>query len=140
VRIQTSSHGQLQGLANHWEIWMLTQGGFTPFEALRAATIDGAESIGMGRYFGSLEAGKKADLVVLNSNPLEDIRRSADTAMVMVGGRLFDLGADMAEVGGLGAPAPEFYWQRHREGRNFGLEYGPTMPCHCPKSGVPHTH
>ncbi len=140
VRIQTSSHGQLQGLANHWEIWMLTQGGFSNFEALRAATIDGAESIGMGRYFGSLEAGKKADLVVLNSNPLEDIRRSADTAMVMVGGRLFDLGADMAEVGGRGAPAPQFFWQRHREGRNFGLEYGPTMPCHCPKSGVPHAH
>jgi len=140
VRIQTSSHGQMQGLANHWEIWMLTQGGFSNFEALRAATIDGAESIGMGRYFGSLEAGKKADLVVLNSNPLEQIRNSIDTSMVMVGGRLFDLGADMAEVGGRSAPAPQFYWQRHGEGRSFGLEYGPTVPCHCPKSGPTHAH
>jgi imidazolonepropionase-like amidohydrolase/Tol biopolymer transport system component len=140
VRIQTSSHGQLQGLANHWEIWMLSQGGFSNFEALRAATIDGAESIGLGRYFGSLEAGKKADLVVLNSNPLEDIRSSVDTAMVMVGGRLFDLGADMAEVGGAQAPAPQFYWQRHGEGRSFGLQYGPTVPCHCPKSGPGHNH
>jgi imidazolonepropionase-like amidohydrolase/Tol biopolymer transport system component len=140
VRIQTSSHGQLQGLANHWEIWMLSQGGFSNYEALRAATIDGAESIGLGRYFGSLEAGKKADLVVLNSNPLEDIRSSVDTAMVMVGGRLFDLGADMAEVGGAQTPAPQFYWQRHGEGRSFGLQYGPTVPCHCPKSGPGHKH
>lgn len=140
VRIQVGGHGQLQGLAPHWEIWMLTQGGFSNFEALRAATIDGAESIGMGSHFGSLEVGKKADLVVLNSNPLEDIRHSADTSMVMVGGRLFDLAQDMAEVGGANAPAPQFYWQRHGEGRNFGLEYGPTAPCHCPKSGTAHSH
>lgn len=140
VRIQTSSHGQMQGLANHWEIWMLVQGGFSHFEALRAATIDGAESIGLGHAFGSLEPGKLADLVVLGGNPLEEIRESASTAMVMVGGRLFDLGQDMAEIGGRETPAPQFFWQRHGEGRSFGLQYGPTMPCHCPKSGVPHRH
>jgi hypothetical protein len=59
--------------------------------------------------------------------------------MVMVDGRLFDLKADMAEVGGRGTPAPEFYWQRHRDGTGFGIEYGPTGACHCPKSAA-HAH
>lgn len=139
VRIQVGGHGQMQGLSPHWEIWSLTQGGFTPFEALRAATIDGADYIGMSAQLGSLEAGKQADLVVLDGNPLADIRDSDNTAMVMVDGRLFDLKADMAEIGGRGAPAPEFYWQRHRDGNSFGIEFGPTGACHCPKSGK-HAH
>ena len=140
VRIQTGGHGQLQGLSPNWEIWMLTQGGFTPWEALRAATIDGADSIGFGAELGSIEAGKKADLVVLNSNPLVNIRSTIDTRYVMVNGRLFDVDADMAEIGGRNTPAPTFYWQRH--GGNavtWGLEYGPTAECHCPKSGM-HRH
>lgn len=140
VRVQVGGHGQMQGLAPHWEIWMLTQGGFSHFEALRAATIDGADYIGFGRQLGSLEPGKRADLVVLDGNPLEDIRATAKTALVMVNGRLFDVNADMAEVGGRQRPAPEFYWQRHRDGRSYGIQYGPTAPCHCPKSGTVHVH
>jgi Tol biopolymer transport system component/imidazolonepropionase-like amidohydrolase len=139
VRIQVGGHGQMQGLAPHWELWMLTQGGFSNFEALRAATFDGADYIGFGKQLGSLEAGKHADLVVLNSNPLEDIRASADTHMVMVNGRLFDT-ATMAEVGGRQAPAPVFHWQRHRAGQSYGIEYGPTAVCHCPKSDRGHRH
>lgn len=140
VRIMTGGHGQMQGLALHWEIWMLTQGGFSNWEALRAATIDGADYIRLDHEFGSIEDGKRADLVVLDGNPLEDIRDTASTAMVMVDGRLFDVAGDMAEVGGRGRGAPEFYWQRHRDGQAFGLQFGPTGPCHCPKSGVPHRH
>jgi imidazolonepropionase-like amidohydrolase/Tol biopolymer transport system component len=140
VRIQVGGHGQLQGLSPNWEIWMLTQGGFTPWEALRAATIDGADSLGFGSQLGSIEPGKKADLVVLNSNPLETIRSTIDTRYVMVGGRLFDVDADMAEIGGRNAKAPEFYWQRHGgNGITWGIEYGPTAECHCPKSGM-HRH
>ena len=140
VKIQVGGHGQLQGISPHWETWSLVQGGFSNWEALRAFTIDGADSIGFGKQLGSLEAGKKADLVVLNANPLEDIRATADTRYVMVNGRLFDVDADMAEVGHRAAPAPTFYWQRHQDGHGYGVEYGPTMPCHCPKSGVPHRH
>jgi imidazolonepropionase-like amidohydrolase len=137
VKIQTGGHGQLQGLSPNWEIWMLTQGGFSNWEALRAATFDGADSLGFGSQLGSIEAGKKADLVVLNSNPLENIRSTIDTRYVMVGGRLFDVDADMAEIGGRETPAPEFYWQHHGgNGVSFGIEYGPTAPCHCPKSGM----
>ena len=140
VKIQVGGHGQLQGLSVHWEIWSLVQGGFSNWEALRAATIDGVDLIGLGKELGSLEAGKKADIVVLNANPLEDIRASADTRYVMVNGRLFDVDADMAEIGNRAVPAPTFYWQRHRDGRSFGAEYGPTVPCHCPKSGAGHAH
>jgi len=140
VRIMTGGHGQMQGLALHWEIWMLTQGGFSNWQALRAATIDGARYIGLDREFGSIEPGKKADLVLLDGNPLEDIRDTDNTALVMVDGRLFDVGNDMAEIGNRATPAPEFYWQRHRDGRTFGIQYGPTAPCHCPKSGPGHAH
>lgn len=139
VKIQVGGHGQMQGLSPHWEIWSLHQGGFSNFEALRAATIDGADYIGLGRQLGSIEAGKQADLVVLDGNPLADIRDSDNTAMVMVDGRLFDLSKDMAEIGGLNAPAPEFFWQRDQGARGFGIEYGPTGACHCPKSGL-HSH
>ena len=140
VKIQVGGHGQLQGLSPHWETWMLTQGGFSNWEALRAFTFDGVDLIGLGKQLGSIEAGKKADFVVLNSNPLDDIRNTTDTRYVMVNGRLFDVDADMAEIGNRAEPAPTFFWQRHRDGKTYGLEYGPTMPCHCPKSGAGHTH
>ncbi|NLB58528.1 MAG: amidohydrolase family protein, partial [Gammaproteobacteria bacterium] len=113
-----------------WEIWMLTQGGFTNFEALRAATIDGADYIGFESQLGSLEVGKRADLVVLDGNPLENIRHTADTRYVMVDGRLFDVEADMAEIGNQAVPAPTFYWQHHRQGQTFGESFGPTSVCH----------
>ncbi|MEO5559610.1 MAG: hypothetical protein ABIO49_07340, partial [Dokdonella sp.] len=59
---------------------------------------------------------------------------------VSVNGRVFDVDADMAEVGGKQRKAPEFYWQRHRDGHAFGIEYGPTAMCHCPKSVGWHVH
>lgn len=129
VKVQVGGHGQLQGLATHWEIWMLAQGGFSNFEALRAATIDGADYLGFGAQLGSLEEGKRADLVVLDGDPLEDIRHTADTRYVMVDGRLFDVAADMAEIGNQAVPAPEFYWQRHGGGQPFGEAFGPTSAC-----------
>ncbi|MBW8312875.1 MAG: amidohydrolase family protein [Rhizobium sp.] len=138
VRIQVGGHGQMQGLAPHWEIWSLAQGGFTPFEALRAATIDGADYLGLSKEIGSIEAGKRADLVVVDGNPLADIRTSDDTTHVMVNGRLFNA-ADMSEIGGKQRPAPSFFWQRHGNAVPTGVEYGPTAPCHCPKSD-PHRH
>lgn len=138
VRIQVGGHGQMQGMAPHWEIWSLAQGGFTPFEALRAATIDGADYLGLSKELGSIEAGKRADLVVVDGNPLADIRTSDDTTHVMVNGRLFNA-ADMSEIGGKQRPAPTFFWQRHGNAVPTGVEYGPTAPCHCPKSD-PHRH
>lgn len=90
IRINLGSHGQLQGLAAHWELWMLAQGGMTPMEALRCATLHGAQYIGMEREIGSLAPGKLADLMVLDKNPLENIRNTEHIRYVMVNGRLYD--------------------------------------------------
>ena len=127
IKIQVGGHGQLQGLGTVWEMWMLTQGGMTPWEALRAGTIDGADYIGYSQDLGSIEVGKRADLVVVNGNPIENIRTIADTAMVMVNGRLFDT-ATMAEIGNQQRPAPIFFWQRGEgvSGESLGLQNGPS--------------
>jgi len=94
--VQLGAHGQLQGLGAHWELWMLAQGGMTPHEALYAATKAGADYLGLGADLGTLEPGKLADLVVLDGNPLEDIRQSDKVNMVMKGGQLFD--ADLNQL------------------------------------------
>ncbi|MBC7894341.1 MAG: amidohydrolase family protein, partial [Cytophagaceae bacterium] len=89
-RIGAGSHGQLQGLGMHWEIWMLQSGGLSTHDALRVATITGAEAIGMDKDVGSLEVGKMADLLVLDRDPLADIRNTNSISKVMVNGRLYD--------------------------------------------------
>lgn len=88
--VQLGAHGQLQGLGAHWELWMLQQGGMTNLEALEAATIAGARYLGLDRELGSIEPGKLADLVVLDRNPLENIRNSDSVSLVMLNGRLYD--------------------------------------------------
>ncbi|MFQ5526605.1 MAG: amidohydrolase family protein [Thermoanaerobaculia bacterium] len=98
VDILIGAHGQREGLGSHWEIWMLVQGGMTPHQAIRAATIEGARYIGMDSDLGSLEPGKLADLVVIDGNPLEDIRQSENVTHTMVNGRLYDA-ATMNEIG-----------------------------------------
>ena len=113
--IQLGAHGQLQGLGAHWELWMLAQGGMTPMEALRAATIAGARYLGLDREIGSIEKGKLADLIVLERNPLENIRHSDAIGMVMLNGRLYDA-KTLDELGAARRPGPRFWWQERPAG------------------------
>jgi imidazolonepropionase-like amidohydrolase len=89
-RAGVGSHGQMQGLGYHWELWSIHSGGLTSLEALRVATAFGAEAIGMLQDVGSLEPGKLADLVVLDKDPLEDIRNTNTIRYVMKNGEVFD--------------------------------------------------
>jgi imidazolonepropionase-like amidohydrolase/Tol biopolymer transport system component len=111
VTINMGAHGQLQGLGAHWEIWMMGQGGMTPLEALRTATLNAARSLGLDAEIGSLEPGKLADLVVLDRNPLENIRYTDSVAMVMVNGRLYDA-ATLNEVASGTRKRGPLYWER----------------------------
>ncbi len=109
--VQLGAHGQLQGLAAHWELWMFVQGGMSPMQALQSATINGARYLGMDKDLGSLEAGKLADLVVLDRNPLADIRNSDSVAMVMANGRLYDA-ATLNQIAPEKKARPKLHWER----------------------------
>ena len=110
VRVHIGAHGQREGLAAHWELWMMHQGGFSPWEALRAGTIDGAHYLGMDHALGSLEPGKLADLVVVQGNPLEDLRLSQKVQLTMIHGRLFDADS-MNEIGHQPRKRQPFYFE-----------------------------
>ncbi|MCE4349463.1 amidohydrolase family protein [Xanthomonas hortorum pv. cynarae] len=86
--VAMGSHGEIAGPGLHWEMQAHVEGGMTPVEVLQAATLGGARSIGRGAELGSLEAGKLADLVILQADPRLDIRNAQKIDAVMLGGRL----------------------------------------------------
>ena len=110
-RAQLGAHGQLQGAGAHWEIWMFQQGGMTPMEAIRAATIHGAWYLGLDKEVGSIEAGKLADLMIMDKNPLENIRNTETIRLVMINGVLYDT-ANMDEVYPEKRVRGKFFWER----------------------------
>tara|TARA_B100000949_G_scaffold228732_1_gene236687 strand:- start:1891 stop:2934 length:1044 start_codon:yes stop_codon:yes gene_type:complete len=109
--VTLGAHGQMQGLGAHWELWMLEQGGMTQVEALKAATINGARYLGLDDALGSVEVGKLADLLVLDGDPLEDLRNTESLSMVMLNGRLYDA-LTLNEIGNHPAERPLLYWER----------------------------
>jgi len=109
--VALGSHGEQQGIGAHWELWMLQSGGMTPWQALYSATMNGAESIGLEKQLGSLEPGKLADLLVLNSNPLDDIHNSRDLAYVIKNGVVYSADT-LDEVWPKPKSFPPFFWQK----------------------------
>jgi imidazolonepropionase-like amidohydrolase/Tol biopolymer transport system component len=108
--VATGAHGQQDGIAQHWETWMMQMGGMSNHEALRAATINGARGLGLDKDVGSLETGKLADLLVLDANPLADIKNTQSIRYVMVNGRIYDT-SNMAQIGNHPSPAPKRTWR-----------------------------
>jgi Tol biopolymer transport system component len=103
------SHGEMQGIGYHWEMWALASGGMTPREVLRAATQHGAEAIGYEQDLGTLERGKLADLLVLDKDPLEDIRNTKSIRYVMKDGVLYE-GDTLDQVWPQRKPLPRLWW------------------------------
>lgn len=116
VKVNLGSHGQLEGLGAHWELWMLAQGGMSPLEAIRCATMNGAHYIGMDTEIGSIEVGKLADLVIMDKNPLENIRNSESISYVVMNGVMYEA-ATMSVYGKNNGP--KFWFQNARYGQEY---------------------
>lgn len=121
VKVNLGAHGQRESLGAHWELWMFVQGGMTPMQALRSATLNGAQYLGMDKDIGSLEPGKLADVVVLDANPLENIRNSTQIRQVVLNGRVYD-SMTLDQLAPDKVKRQPFFWQK--AGGSFS--YGPS--------------
>jgi imidazolonepropionase-like amidohydrolase len=90
IPVLVGSDTIIAGLRYHDEMALLVDAGLTPAEVLRAATLDAARFAGMEGDFGTVAIGKRADLVLLNANPLSDIGATRKIGAVLLNGHLFD--------------------------------------------------
>ncbi len=102
------SHGEHHGLAPHWELWMGASA-LGNHAALEVASLHGARLLGADQDIGSLAVGKLADLIVLNGNPLQNIRATADARYVMKGGVLYDA-MSLDQLWPKAVPYAPVYW------------------------------
>lgn len=111
--IGIGSHAVIQGLGYHYEMRAYAQGGATPHEVLRAATLESAEVIGRKAQIGSLEPGKYADILILSANPLELIENAAVIDKVVKNGRVYDA-ATLTELWPRKKAIPDRWFTRAR--------------------------
>lgn len=89
----------------------MAQGGMTPLQAIRTATISPAQTFGLDHQIGSLKAGKLADLIVIDGDVTRDIRLSDRVVYTMLNGRLYDASL-MNEVGNYDKKREKFYFEK----------------------------
>ncbi|MCJ8275083.1 MAG: amidohydrolase family protein, partial [Psychrosphaera sp.] len=112
VKVNIGAHGQREGLAAHWELWSMAQGGFSGWEAIRGGTIDGAHYLGMDKDIGSIETGKLADLAIIDGDPTKDIRLSEKVAYTVINGRIYDA-KTKNEVGNYDNKRNKFFFENN---------------------------
>ncbi|WP_051504091.1 amidohydrolase family protein [Sphingomonas jaspsi] len=129
VPLSIGAHGQREGLGAHWDMWMFALGGMSNLDALKTGTINPARALGLDKDLGSLEAGKLADFVVLDDNPLENIRNSDHVAMTMQGGRLFDRNLQIVAGQSAGSPTGfKPFWFSEQAGGSYTAGTGNGLP------------
>ncbi|MDP7592467.1 MAG: amidohydrolase family protein [Litorilituus sp.] len=111
IKVNAGGHGQREGLAMHWEMWMMAQGGMTPLQALRTATMSPAKTLGLDEQLGSIKVGKLADLIVVDGDVSQNIRLSDKVTYTMVNGRLYNA-QTMNEVGNYKQNRAKFYFEK----------------------------
>ncbi len=102
------SHGQQHGIGAHWETWMAASA-LGPMGALEVASLHGAHFLGVEKDLGSITVGKLGDLMVLDADPLADIRNTAKIAYVMKAGRVWQA-STLDEVWPVKKPFGDYYW------------------------------
>lgn len=108
--VTLGGHGELQGIQNHWEMWLLASGGMSNHNVLKVATINSAKAIGLDQDLGSLEKGKLADLVILSKDPLDNIKNTTAIEFVMKNGVLYN-GSTLNQIWPTKIPATKPWWQ-----------------------------
>jgi imidazolonepropionase-like amidohydrolase len=109
-KILIGSHGQLQGLAYHWEMYAYHHGGATPYQVLQAATIHAAQHLGLQQDLGTISPHKLADLLILNHNPLHNLKHTQSIHWVIHNGIIYRAD-DMQRVYPSHQSRPRFLWQ-----------------------------
>ncbi len=122
VTVNVGSHGQASGIAMHWEMQLLAEGGMAPMRILRAATINGARTFGLDHQLGTIEPGKLADLIVLDLDPLTDIKNTNSVRYTMANGRLFE-SETMNEIGNHPRERTKFFWELTNQN---GIDWNPA--------------
>ena len=90
VPIVAGTDEGIPGHSVHREIELYVEAGLTPLQALQAATIVPARAMKLDAELGTIEKGKRADMVVLNANPLERIQNIRTVRWTIIDGRVYD--------------------------------------------------
>jgi imidazolonepropionase-like amidohydrolase len=99
IRIVAGTDQTVPGYSLHREIELYVQAGFTPMEAIQAATVVPARVMGLDKELGTVEPGKRADVIILGGNPLDDIHNSRKVEYVITNGTMYDCAELWKSVG-----------------------------------------